>query len=249
MQNCAQVGKVGTCAAQTKEGYYFHPPLKLRNELYNDLKFANAIGKALFVKEHAPWLIDPTRQSKWIHGPHCNDEIHSTPMSWQIEQLRTTGPADLPMETEPNPTILPNEFLRQVSPTFLIRNPILSFPSHHRAMRDSWMMYDWYGKQPDHKHDMDRRPIVLDADDIMSAPEVVIQYCNFVGLDPSKLNFNWKPMESDELENIDPEFLRMKDTLHTSDGVRQDKVAAGLVLEKKLSNGDRNSATWKRRSL
>jgi hypothetical protein len=107
-------------------------------KLDNDLKFANAIGKALFVKEHAPWLIDPTRQSKWIHGPHCNDEIHSTPMSWQIEQLRTTGPADLPMGTEPNPTILPNEFLRQVPPTFLIRNPILSFPSHHRAMRDSW---------------------------------------------------------------------------------------------------------------
>jgi hypothetical protein len=93
------------------------------------------------------------------------------------------------------------------------------------------MMYDWYDKQPDHKHDMDRRPIVLDADDIMGAPEVVIQYCNFVGLDPSKLKFNWKPMESDELENIDPEFLRMKDTLHTSDGERQDKAAAGLVLE------------------
>jgi hypothetical protein len=93
------------------------------------------------------------------------------------------------------------------------------------------MVYEWYGKQPDHKHDMDRRPIVLDADDIMSAPEVVIQYCNFVDLDPSKLKFNWKPRESDELENIDPEFLRMKDTLHTSDGVRQDKAAAGLVLE------------------
>ncbi|KAJ5652107.1 hypothetical protein N7507_009533 [Penicillium longicatenatum] len=273
-------------AAQTKEGYYFHPPLKLRNELSmfdrplalwgqdcsqllsecfqdcfaeldNDLRFANAVGKTLFVKEHAPWLIDPTRQSKWIHGPHDNYETHSTPSPWQIEYLGATGLMDLPMEMMPNPTILPSEFLRQVSPTFLIRNPILSFPSHYRAMRDSWygsadtfqetgkcylkfnmtirwsrMMYDWYEKQLNHEHDTHKRPIVLDADDIMTAPEVLIQYCNFVGLDPSKLKFSWKPMEKEKLGNVDPEFLRMKDTLHASDGVRQDKVAAGLVLAK-----------------
>jgi hypothetical protein len=78
---------------------------------------------------------------------------------------------------------------------------------------------------------MNRQPIVLDVDDIMTAPEIVIQYCNFVDLDPSKLKFNWKPMESDELENIDPEFLRIKDTLHTSDGARQGRVVAGIVLE------------------
>ncbi|KAJ5279111.1 hypothetical protein N7478_004483 [Penicillium angulare] len=254
-------------AAQTKEGYYFHPPLKLRHELgmfdrplalweqdysrllsqcFKDcfeeldghLKFANAMGKSLFVKEHAPWLIDPAIQSEWIHDSHDKDEI--------------------PMPIE-NPTILPNEFLRQVSPTFLIRNPIASFPSHYRAMRDSWygsaetfkesgnsylkfnmtirwsrMMYDWYDKQKSlcREHGTNKGPIVLDADDIMTKPEVVIEYCNAVGLDSTKAKFSWKPLSSDKMDAMDPEFLRMKDTLHASDGIRQDKLAAGLSLAK-----------------
>ncbi|KAF7585772.1 hypothetical protein BBP40_010145 [Aspergillus hancockii] len=275
-------------AAQTKEGYYFHPPLKLRKELNlfdrpldlweldssqilmecfqscfaeleNDLKVANALGKTLFVKEHAPWLIDPTRQSMWIHSSHQDDELCTASTPWQVEYLGPTGLKDLPVEMPPNPTILPNEFLRQVSPTFLIRNPILSFPSHYRAMRDSWfgstdtfqengrcyltfnmtirwsrMMYDWYAllmQRLNHDHGVKRWPIVLDADDIMTSPDVVIHYCNFVGLDPSKLKFRWKPTKKDGLVNVDPEFLRMKDTLHASDGVMQDKVATGLVLE------------------
>jgi hypothetical protein len=145
------------------------------------------------------------------------------------------------------------------------------FPSHYRATRDSWygstdnfqedsrcylafnmtirwsrMVYDWYDKQPDHKHDMNRRPIVLDVDDIMTAPGIVIQYCNFVDLDPSKLKFNWKPMESDELEDIDPEFLRIKDTFHTSDGARQGKVVAGLVLGKRSCQ--MGTGIWRHRS-
>jgi hypothetical protein len=108
------------------------------------------------------------------------------------------------------------------------------------------MVYDWYDKQPDHKHDMNRRPIVLDVDDIMTAPGIVIQYCNFVDLDPSKLKFNWKPMESDELEDIDPEFLRIKDTFHTSDGARQGKVVAGLVLGKRSCQ--MGTGIWRHRS-
>lgn len=273
-------------APQTKEGYYFLPPLKLRNELcmfdipwtlwgkdssqllrecfqlcyeelVNDLQSANAIGKTLFVKEHAPWLIDPARQSEWIHGPHDNDGRSSKPRPWQIDYLRAMSLMDPPVGMKPNPTILPNEFLRQVVPTFLIRSPILSFPSHYRAMRDSWytspdkfqedgtfylsvhmtvrwsrMMYDWYAENSGHKHETKRQPIVLDADDIMTAPELVAHYCNLIGLDSSKLLFSWKPMDRDILKDLDSEFLRMKDTLHASEGVKQDKVAKGLVLEK-----------------
>ncbi|KAJ5106686.1 hypothetical protein N7456_003361 [Penicillium angulare] len=274
-------------AAQTKEGYYFHPPLKLRHEFgmfdrplalwdqdcsrllsqcFNDcfeeldghLKFANAMGKSLLVKEHAPWLIDPAIQSEWIHSSQDEDEIRSAPTSEQAEHLESQRLTNIPMPIE-NPTILPNEFLRQVSPTFLIRNPIASFPSHYRAMRDSWygsadtfkesgnsylkfnmtirwsrMIYDWYDKQKSscRENGMNKRPIVLDADDIMTRPEVVIEYCNLVGLDSTKAKFSWKPLSSDKMDAMDPEFLRMKDTLHASDGVRQDKIAAGLSLVK-----------------
>ncbi|KAJ9263421.1 hypothetical protein DTO212C5_7606 [Paecilomyces variotii] len=272
---------------ENKGGYYFLPALKLRKdmglferpysswgkaeieevkncfqacieELQKDWEFAKGTGKMLFIKEHAPFLIDPVFQSNL---GNCSHDVGAMLLSSKVTcSAIATEESDIQKLSHTlllNPTVLPDNFLRCMFPTFLIRNPILSFPSHYRAMRDSWrpseeenggrgyqefnmtlcwsrLMYGWYShlaEQVEGGHNGNGRPIVLDADDIITNPEVVIRYCDIVGLNSSKLRFSWELIKEEELAQMDPEERRMRDTLLASSQIIPGKVSTGLNID------------------
>jgi hypothetical protein len=116
-----------------------------------------------------------------------------------------------------------------------------------RTMTLTWTrrLYDWYMSKWNQRHRQDggcgesrARPIILDADDIIASPETVRKYCRLVGLDETKLQFEWEPLSEEGLEKVaqtQPSQLRMRDTLFASTGIRVDKVAGSLDLETEVA--------------
>ena len=78
---------------------------------------AAAQGKNVFVKEHAPWMMEPVAETKWAFG---KNSIHESP--WTVKTSLD------PTHSTFNETVLPDEFLKTWLPTFLIRHPALVFP-------------------------------------------------------------------------------------------------------------------------
>ncbi len=78
-------------------------------------------------------------------------------------------------------------------------------------------------------------PIILDADDIILNPSIVTTYVKLVGLDPSKLLFEWEVQNQEEFRKHAPEmpqaYQRMMDTVFGSTGIRKDKVAGETDLD------------------
>ena len=227
---------------------------------YDDLKAhvdtAAAQGKDVFVKEHTSWLIEPAAESRWIFG----DE-GAQGEAWTIET------SEAKTRSKGNDTVFPDEFLKTWLPTFLIRHSALVFPSNYRTSLDlegpeiartalayqklemtlHWVrgLYDWFvehlppslgGEKGDHQGV--RWPIVLDADDVMLEPEVVRRYAGMVGLDPSKLQFEWEETSEEALEKIGKMEKRMRSTLIGSKGIVKGKTAVGLDL-------DREAEKWR----
>ena len=210
---------------------------------------AAALGKDIFIKEHAPWLIEPTAEAGWVFG---ENEVEEEP--WTVETQIGHS------HSKRNPTVLPDEFLKTWLPTFLIRHPALVFPSLYRTSLDlqgaevartdlavqklemtvHWtrVIYDWYvdhcdTKVKDSKDDESVDwPIVLDADDMMLKPELMRKYAVMVGLDPSKLKFEWEQVSQEDLGKMGKMEKRMRSTLVGSKGIVEGKTAVGLDLEK-----------------
>ena len=218
------------------------------DDLQTHVESAAAQGKDVFVKEHAPWLVEPTAEARWVFG---NGGVEEGP--WMVETKTWHT------HSKGNQTVLPDEFLKMWLPTFLIRHPALVFPSLYRTALDlqgaevartdlaqqklemtmHWIrsLYDWFVEQRDtslrdgqvdHKLDW---PIVIDADDIMLEPEVVRRYAAIVGLDPSKLKFEWEQVSEEDLAKMGRMEKRMRSTLVGSKGIVEGKTAMGLNLE------------------
>lgn len=208
---------------------------------------AEAQGKDIFVKEHAPWLMEPVAETKWVFGEHSTDKA-----PWTVKA--SPGQTHSPQ----NETVLPDEFLRTWLPTFLIRHPALVFPSIYRTCVDlegsevartesrqhalemtvhwSRTLYDWYTRQldtPVSSSDLDTTtwPIILDADDIMLEPELVLRYSKIVGLDPTRLKFSWAPASKEELDKMVAPERRMLSTLSASAGIVEGKTSTNLDID------------------
>ncbi len=207
---------------------------------------AEAEGKDILVKEHAPWLMDPIAESKWVFGENSTDES-----PWTVKAFPQQTHSTL------NETVLPDEFLKTWLPTFLIRHPALVFPSLYRTYVDlegpevaetespvialemtmhwSRTLYDWYTQQLNPSHtDFDSDvtwPVVLDADDIMTESEVVLRYSKIVGLDPAKLKFSWAAASKEELDKMSKPENRMKSTILGSAGIVEGKTSTGLEID------------------
>jgi hypothetical protein len=197
-------------------------------------------GKNIFVKEHVPWLVEPTAETKWVFGEESIDE---TPWTADIK--------DFPEQTRSlsNETIFSDEFLKTWSPTFLIRHPALVFPSNYRTCIDlegveaakveayhaiemsmhwSRALFDWYTR---HAPSADGVwPIVLDADDIILEPDVVRKYSELLNLDSSRLKFSWDPVPNEQLEKMSMPEKRMKSTIAASAGIVKGKAAVNLDI-------------------
>lgn len=218
---------------------------------FNDLEAyaqaASAQGKIAFVKEHIHFMTEPVAQEKFLFGENTTTQPPLTitlPPSYGVEGIRTPG----------NDTIFPDEFLRTWRPTLLIRHPALVFPSYYRACLDlpqfkstdsqfdlfmtfPWQrrLHDWYLSQSaslNLANDKDVSwPIVLDADDIIADPAVVVRYCDIIGINAEKLKFEWAPVTADERAKIgNPAVERLLSCILASSGIQKDKVATNINI-------------------
>ncbi|KAE8148241.1 hypothetical protein BDV25DRAFT_20359 [Aspergillus avenaceus] len=162
-------------------------------------------GKMLVTKEHAFWLCNPMAFSRMIHGTNGeHDDLFRVQIPAAYGPSQTYSPN--------NQTVFSDEYLRTWRMAFIIRHPALVFPSFYRAMlkmvaanvlmKDElpgvletnmslqWtrMLYDW-GME---NSDPESQPLLLDAHDVIHNPEVVIRFCERVGLDPNALKFEWE---------------------------------------------------------
>ncbi|KAJ5911687.1 uncharacterized protein N7473_000990 [Penicillium subrubescens] len=224
---------------------------------------AQAAGKRIVAKEHAPAMIDPLSLMRF---GSTQQELALMPDGpWKIQlpdEWSQAKSLDCIMDDLfCNDTVLPNAFLMTWLPTFLIRNPIVAFPSYYRVfhsarnahkrqmkyakgqmnrtmtMRWTRRLYDWYmniWQQQKRCKECQQGPVILDADDILTSPEELKKYCRLVGLDETKLQFSWKPLSEEEVAKCHPLKQRMRDTLHASSGIQKDKLAGDRNLETEL---------------
>ncbi|KAK2769726.1 hypothetical protein FQN53_005946 [Emmonsiellopsis sp. PD_33] len=108
-------------------------------------------------------------------------------------------------------------------------------------------LYDWYMKLWDHlaaaaapaanQHDVHKltpKPIILDADDLITNPEIVIHLCDTVGLDSTKVQFTWDTRD-EPMEGMGPSdreiHMRARTTLYSSTGIMAEKSFCGLTVD------------------
>jgi len=212
--------------------------------LQTQVETAATLGKDILVKEHATWLMEPVAETEWVFG---ENSTHESPWTVKVKALPEQTRSAL------NETVLPDEFLKSWLPTFLIRHPALVFPSSYRTCVDlngaeaartesahalemtmhwSRTLFDWYALQiKTSASDSDPEvtwPIILDADDIMMEPEVVIRYSETVGLDPTRLKFSWVPASEEELGKMHGTERRMRSTMSASTGIVDGKTSIDL---------------------
>ncbi|KAJ6006973.1 hypothetical protein N7522_005324 [Penicillium canescens] len=182
------------------------------NDLEGKSEIAKSEGKIMFAKEHAQWFANPAEVNKYLSG---HDGQAKLPFGIEIPDR--FGP--MGEFSSNNLTVLPDEYLQTWTPTFLIRHPALAFPSFYRSMLDlekegfaspheiqpmlklnstmKWtrLLYDWYcqhsSSSSTNHSDNIQGPLLLDAQDVINQPEVVIKYCELIGMDRTKLKFEW----------------------------------------------------------
>ncbi|KAF2752865.1 hypothetical protein EJ05DRAFT_235568 [Pseudovirgaria hyperparasitica] len=197
-------------------------------------------GKSVYIKEHMPLITDPVVVSRAFFG---EDGDHGSRYTAQACGKAYKGGDVTPL----NVTLFSDSFLKTIRPTFLIRHPLVMFPSYYRAHRDlggdrqthkecslkwSRSLYDWFVQN--RNQDDSTFPTILDADDFIAQPEFLIEYSQLVGLDASKLLFEWNKKTTEELEAINFKIRRMTDTLNASSGIIKGKVSLGLNIEEEV---------------
>jgi hypothetical protein len=221
------------------------------NSLEELAQTAKDQGKIAFVKEHIYFMSEPTTMSQFLATESSTKE---TP--WTVQIPPAYG--ERATHSKLNKTVLPDEVLKTWLPTFLIRHPALVFPSDCRTMLDvegkkaaqlaelplalamtyHWTRasYEWFAE------DLKRSgfesteevmwPLVLDADDIITTPDVVDRFAELVGLDPTKLRRQWSPATEKDLEQLPQKIARrMRDTLLASNGIMKEKAAVAIDID------------------
>ncbi|KAL3428794.1 hypothetical protein BDV09DRAFT_190666 [Aspergillus tetrazonus] len=152
---------------------------------------ANSQGKIFFAKEHSPRLVDPAALTQYL----LNHDYQTSPRPGiQIPNASSRLGIQVPNSygavgkfSAKNITIFPDAYLEM-------------FPSCYRALlnlEQEGRLYDWYCvhdvQSYPRRHDDISFPILLDAQDIIHHPEVVLKYCELIGMNPEKARFAWQP--------------------------------------------------------
>jgi hypothetical protein len=204
-------------------------------------------GKIAFFREHSISLSDPAAQYCFYAGTTIDGEnAWSIPSSWKCDNRRT------PL----NRTVLPDEFLRRWFPIFIIRHPASAFSSYFRILTSSDSSkakiqqqaamvntYHWTRSLYDcYKLSFGTQGIILDADDIMANPQLLVNVSKTIGLDPSRLKFTWTATQTPEeiaaKAAQNPQHLEFMETLDRSTGIVQDKTRLSINL-------DREKGKWR----
>ncbi|KAF2732302.1 hypothetical protein EJ04DRAFT_441266 [Polyplosphaeria fusca] len=211
----------------------------------NWIKEVQNAGKGTIFKEHTSWFIDSAWEEKFLRGLHNAEEVDWSSISNNESVGRDTT------RTAGNETVLSDDTLKKLRPTFLIRHPALAFPSLAKSSIDvinsadaqffsltyhwSRRLYEWYSANLSEEQKQTNRedlqsPIILDADDILE-PALVRKYADAIGLDTSALRFEWEVATQGELEKASGLARRMKSTLFASTSVEKGKSSEGVNIE------------------
>jgi hypothetical protein len=208
---------------------------------------AQANGKVAFAKEHANFFFGPTSIAQIVNpdkGPEEPLWMMKYPEGHEIKLTRSAL----------NETIMPDEFLNNISPVFLIRHPALSFSSFERQMRNlppanvksiaverriamthkftrSLYAYyaDLFNKHP--SPDGVSWPLVIDADDIIQHQDLLMQVGELMGMDPLKMKFTWQKANQQQVDALPVAMRAMLGTLHSSTGVQTDKLSTTIDID------------------
>ncbi|RJE19231.1 hypothetical protein PHISCL_08438 [Aspergillus sclerotialis] len=218
---------------------------------------ARSQGKGVLVKEHATMIPNPVALTKYRYGPDSTAQKLS---DWSVDPGPEAFNEKMAgVHSDGNVTFLPDRFLRACKPIFLIRSPMAAYPSFYRASVElnflekfdviqtfltlHWnrTLYDWYKEQFEttttaqngdvHNDQNASWPIVLDADDVMTEPGVLLRLCEITGLDATKLRFSWDQADKEKLESMDHIHQRMLSSLLASSGIDKSKTSANLNIE------------------
>jgi hypothetical protein len=100
--------------------------------------------KRMFIKEHINWMLDPVAETRYLHPsstlPRATEPwvVSSSGIEKSLPGSTASPPpppsspssaSTITTKSPLNPTVLPDAFLHRLTPTFLIRNPVLTFPS------------------------------------------------------------------------------------------------------------------------
>lgn len=207
--------------------------------LQDYLSAAEQTNEKVFVKEHVSFLNGIPFEFELMHGVSVGDKSARL----LLDANSTRSPLNM--------TSLPDEFLKTWHPTFLIRHPARMLPSLFRTALDDIQLfgkgrtkrepykvettlkfvralYDFY---LNHFGEASQWPLVLDADDIMMHPELMIKYASIVGLDPDKLQFSWSKTRQEVLDKLPKAQKLMFSVFNQSTGVDKGKVAGDVNLE------------------
>ena len=131
-----------------------------------------------------------------------------------------------------NPTVLPDAFLKNMTPICLIRHPARAFPSLYRTAHPNvhgselavqaslhWcrLLVDWYAATTGTK------PIVLEGDDLIHEPATITKFCGAVSLNQSGVQTSWDAISQAEIREQDAVTSAMNDSIQTSNGMQRSK--------------------------
>ena len=128
-----------------------------------------------------------------------------------------------------NPTVLPDAFLKSVTPICVIRNPAHTVPSLYRtghfsvhgpefqvqaSLRWCRLLVDWYATASG------TWPIILDGYDLIHKPEIVKKLCGALSLDGSEVQTLWDTISPSEVRGQ----VSMTATTQTLTNAQQSKA-------------------------
>ncbi|KAF2967262.1 hypothetical protein GQX73_g6316 [Xylaria multiplex] len=212
--------------------------------LQDYLEAAEEAGEKIFVKEHISFLNEVHYEYEHMYQP-LDGENGYTPKPAIARRFPGSTRSSL------NLTSLPDEFLKTWYPTFLIRHPAMMLPSLYRTAQSDIELYGsrrakkepfeieatmkfvrslfdfylgYFGKDS-------QWPLVLDADDIMKYPELVMKYAKLVELDPDKLQFSWEKASEEKIEKMNSAMKVMLGSINASTGVDKGKLAGKINID------------------
>ncbi|KAF4219337.1 hypothetical protein CNMCM8980_003068 [Aspergillus fumigatiaffinis] len=224
--------------AEVKKGFQ-----RCFNKLDQYVAVGESDGKVIFAKDHCNLMWRPDVRYE-LNGTASHE--FKVSMSLRHEFAEDKMPQ--------NPTVLPSQYLVTWRPIFVIRHPALSFASYYRTSLRAYAskdmsplrcealethrktqmsfsftrsLYDWYVEWSITKGDTNIVPVLLDADDYISDPEIVRRLARELGLDESSVQCSWSPRTHQGVDY----FLRVwRETVDSSRGVRKDKMVRNLDI-------------------
>ncbi|KAL8754139.1 MAG: hypothetical protein Q9199_004558 [Rusavskia elegans] len=223
------------------------------DELQDFLARIEREGKHIFIKEHISFVLDP-RVLAARFPPSDSQPLKPCPKV--VDRTNADGADSMNGNSnvdKTNPSVLPDSFIRTLSPIIQIRHPAISIPSYYRACISvasenhvdsegfitattfAWprIIFDWFCEHvyPHRKETFrghDSWPLVVDGDDLVNENErVMTAICSLADLDMKGVMREWDPI-SEEIKQKQPENVqRFLSTLQASNGI----IKSGLKGE------------------